>query len=204
MVRLKFLEIICILIKNPPEKWRVFCYYYSRDSIMICEICKIKTAVFHVQQFVGDNIYEMHLCRDCASKKGISKDGKSFDFSLSKLLTSFTQKKTLPVKSGNELDTCKTCGTKVSEMKDDGQVGCPDCYNYFRSSIASAISYNGAYIYHKGKLPSKLKAYKTILIDKESLKRELEEAVNNEEYESAVIIRDKLTNLEAGFILDDN
>ena len=171
---------------------------------MICEICKNKTAVFHIQQLVADNVYEIHLCRDCASKKGISKDGKSFDFSLSKLLTNFTQKKALPVKTKNELDTCKTCGTKVSEMKEDGQVGCPDCYNFFRSSIASVISQNGAYTYHNGKLPSKLKAYKTILIDKETLKRELEEAVSNEEYEHAVIIRDKLTNLEAGFNLNDH
>ncbi len=171
---------------------------------MICEICKDKTAVFHVQQLVGENIYEMHLCRDCASKKGISKDGKSFDFSLSKLLNNFTQKKSLPGRSKNELDTCKTCGSKVSDMKGDGQVGCPDCYNFFRSSIASEIAVNGAYTYHKGKLPSKLRAYKTILIDKETLKRELEQAVDNEEYENAVILRDKLTKLEAGFNLDDN
>ena len=171
---------------------------------MICEICKNKSAVFHVQQLVGGNIYEMHLCRDCASQNGISKDGKSFDFSLSKLLTNFTQKKSLPGKSGHEKETCKTCGTKASDMKEDGQLGCPDCYNYFRSYITQIISLNGSYVYHKGKLPSKLKAYKTILIDKEFLKRELEEAVSNEEYENAVIIRDKLTNLEAGFKIDDN
>jgi protein arginine kinase activator len=171
---------------------------------MICEVCKNKSAVFHVQQLVGEDVYEMHLCRDCASRKGISKDGKSFDFSLSKLLSNFTQKKTIPGKSSNELDKCKTCGSRVSEMKEDGQVGCPDCYNYFRSSIAAAISFNGIYTYHTGKLPSKLKAYKTILIDKEYLIRELEEAVYNEEYENAVIIRDKLTHLEAGFHLDDN
>lgn len=171
---------------------------------MICEICKNKSAVFHVQQIVGEKVYEMHLCRDCASKKGISKDGKSFDFSLSKLLSNFTQKTKLPEKSNNELEKCKTCGTKVNEMKENGQVGCPDCYNFFRSSIAASISFNGVYTFHTGKLPSKLKAYKTILIDKEYLKRELEEAVNNEEYENAVIIRDKLTHLEEGFNLDDN
>ena len=41
---------------------------------MICEICKDKTAVFHVQQIIGEDVYEMHLCRDCASKKGISRE----------------------------------------------------------------------------------------------------------------------------------
>jgi protein arginine kinase activator len=171
---------------------------------MICEICKDKTAVFHVQQIMGDNIFEMHLCRDCASKKGISKDGKSFDFSLSKLINNLTKKETLPGKSPNEMEMCKTCATKISDMKEEGQVGCPDCYTYFRSTIAADISLNGSYVHHKGKLPNKLKAYKTILIDKEYLKRELEEAVNNEEYESAVILRDKLTKLEAGFGHDDN
>jgi len=170
---------------------------------MICEICKDKTAVFHVQQIMGEDVYEMHLCRDCASKKGISRDGKSFDFSLSKLLTGFIRNTALPAKSINELDRCKTCGTKVSEMEEDGQVGCPNCYTSFRSSVAAAVSLNGSYIYHTGKLPAKLKTYKTILIDKEYLKRELEEAVLNEEYENAVILRDKLTKLDAGFGLDD-
>jgi protein arginine kinase activator len=170
---------------------------------MICEICKEKTAVFHVQQIMGEDVYEMHLCRDCASKKGISRDGKTFDFSLSKLLTGLIKNTALPAKSKNELEKCKTCGTKVSDMKEDGQVGCPDCYNSFRSNVAAEISMNGSYIYHTGKLPAKLKAYKTILIDKEYLKRELEEAVINEEYENAVILRDKLTNLDAGFGLDD-
>ena len=156
-----------------------------------------------MKRILGEDVYEMHLCRECASKKGISKDGKSFDFSLTKLLTGFIRNSALPVKSTNELEKCKTCGTKVTEMKEDGQVGCPDCYTSFRSSVAAAISLNGSYIYHTGKLPAKLKAYKTILIDKEYLKRELEEAVLNEEYENAVILRDKLTNLDAGFDLDD-
>ncbi len=170
---------------------------------MICEICKKKTAVFHVQQFLGDNVYEMHLCRDCAAKKGISRDGKTFDFSLSKLLNNFNNK-VIPERTINESETCKTCGSKAVDIKEDGQVGCPDCYNYFRSSIASIISLNGSYLEHRGKLPSKLQAYKTILIDKEKLKRELDQAVINEEYENAVILRDKLTNIEAGFSLNED
>ncbi len=170
---------------------------------MICEICKKKTAVFHIQQIIGEDVYEMHLCRDCASRNGISKGGNSFDFSFSKLLTGFIRNSALPEKSINESEKCSTCGTKVSEMEKDGQVGCPNCYASFRSSIAANISMNGSYIFHTGKLPVRLKAYKTILIDKENLKKELEEAVINEEYENAVIIRDKLTNIDAGFGFDD-
>ncbi len=170
---------------------------------MICEVCKDRTAVFHVQQIMGEDLYEMHLCRECAAKKGISKDGKIFDFSLSKLISGLIKNSPVPVRTGNESDKCQTCGTKITDMKESGLVGCPDCYNTFRSSIAKVISRNGSYIYHRGKLPTKLQAYKTILIDKEELKRELEEAVNNEEYENAVIIRDKLASLDSGFKADD-
>ncbi|MCF6334659.1 MAG: UvrB/UvrC motif-containing protein [Spirochaetales bacterium] len=170
---------------------------------MICEVCKDRTAVFHVQQIMGGDLYEMHLCRECAAKKGISRDGKNFDFSLSKLISGLIKNTPLPEKSGIEADKCRTCGTKISNMKESGVVGCPDCYNTFRSNITNAISLNGKYIYHKGKLPIKLRAYKTILVDKEELKRELEEAVNNEEYENAVILRDKLAILDSGFQLND-
>ena len=120
---------------------------------MQCEMCKEASAVFHVQQILGEDVYEMHLCRECASKKGISRDGKSYDFSLSKLLTGLLKDVKIPDRSQSESEKCRTCGTKVKDMKDTGHVGCPDCYNTFRSSINSEISLNGSYVFHTGKLP---------------------------------------------------
>ena len=43
----------------------------------------------------------------------------------------------------------------------------------------------------------RLKAYKALLVDKEILKKSLQEAVANEDYETAANIRDSISSLES-------
>jgi protein arginine kinase activator len=75
-------------------------------------------------------------------------------------------------------------------------VGCPECYATFRSEIDDLLSEYSDAVHHKGRYPSKLHAYKAILIDKEQLKKQLEEAVRQEEYEHAAQIRDRIREIE--------
>jgi protein-arginine kinase activator protein McsA len=50
---------------------------------------------------------------------------------------------------------------------------------------------------HKGKLPRSILTYKTFFIDRENLKIQLEIALDNEDYEKAAQLRDKISGLDS-------
>ena len=49
---------------------------------------------------------------------------------------------------------CKSCGTRLSEFYETGMLGCPDCYNAFRTEIISALKKVQGATTHIGKSPS--------------------------------------------------
>lgn len=162
---------------------------------MKCQICDEKAASVHVQQIVGNEVVELHICQDCAQKRGITDGGGRIELSLSQLLTGLvsTQKS---ARSEKTADKCPSCGLTLVEFRKDGRLGCPECYTTFKREIEVFLQNTTGATRHKGKYPARLKAYKSLLIDRELLKDRLKEAVSNEDYEKAAIIRDKIRTIE--------
>ncbi len=163
---------------------------------MLCDICGKKDAVIHIQQIIGKEIIDVHLCKKCARDKKVTEADSSGSSNIIALIMSLLENKDLKKIVTNNVTRCPTCGTKLSEVKSGGKVGCPDCYREFRVVIRNILGLDSAPLLYSGSISSKLQTYRTILIDRERLKRELEEAVMKEDYETAVIIRDKLKDLE--------
>jgi len=166
------------------------------EDLMICDICGENEAIIHVQQIMGGEILEIHMCAECAKKKGVAmdKDG-SGEFSLSKLLSGLVESFSQDEQTV-QVDECPGCGTRLSDMQENERVGCPECYTVFRAAIDDILSEYTERIVHNGRYPEKLKAYKAILIDKEVLKKKLNEAVQKEDYEYAAKLRDRIMELE--------
>ncbi len=161
---------------------------------MKCELCGENDSVVHVQQVIGNETVDMHLCGVCAHEKGISKSSDKIELSLSQFLTGLLDlgtKETEP-----DTSECPTCGMKITDFKNDGRLGCPDCYVSFSSEIRNVHKRLSGASRHKGKLPAKLRTYKELLIDRERLKSQLEQAVDQEDYETAAIIRDQINAIE--------
>ena len=97
----------------------------------------------------------------------------------------------IPDKSGI---LCKGCGISRDDIIKNSALGCPECYDTFGGALFPTLSQ--ASISDGVKMPSLRRAR----LDRErtlkELKAELKSAVNNENYELAVIIRDKIRNLE--------
>jgi len=162
---------------------------------MKCQICEENTASIHVQQIMGNEVVELHLCEKCAQKRGISSGGASIELSLSQLLTGLVDTEATG-KSEKSADRCPNCGLTLVEFRKDGKLGCSECYTAFKREIEIFLQNTSGTIRHKGKYPARLKAYKTLLIDREQLKDELKKAVTNEDYEKAAMIRDKIETIE--------
>ncbi len=166
---------------------------------MKCELCKKNDAVIHIQQIVGKENKEIHLCEKCAHKNGISSNSDKIELSLNELLNGLVDLSPRP----RSEDSCPACGTRLKDFRKNGLVGCPECYSAFREEIAGYLEDFAGKVKHTGKYPKRLKAYKALLVDKEILKKRLQEAVDNEDYEAAASLRDRISSLEGSQEADE-
>ena len=164
---------------------------------MICDVCGENEAIVHVQQIMGGELYEFHMCGECARKKGVSTDQDgNMQFSLSHLLGGLVDSAEQEDETGMPATECPNCHTSLKELREQETAGCPECYTVFRGQIDELLGEYTDVTTHRGRYPEKLKAYKTILVDKEALKKQLKEAVYREEYETAARLRDRIQEME--------
>lgn len=117
-------------------------------------------------------------------------------FSIGKLLSSFFD---VPGK-GQQLKSdelkCDQCGLSFPRFAQTGRFGCSNCYNAFEGALNPMLRKIHGKTYHVGKVPRRSGSQIRVRNEIQHLKRELQEAVNAEEYERAAVIRDKIKELE--------
>ncbi len=165
------------------------------SSTVKCEVCKQRESVIHIQQVIGDERVDMYLCEVCAHEKGVSQRDDKIELTVSQLLAGLLEGKAED-DTERSVDECPSCGRNVSEVKADGRLGCPECYSSFATEIRAMQRNLSGSTQHKGKLPKRIKEYKELLIDRQNLKSELDEAVRNEDYETAAALRDRIREIE--------
>lgn len=162
---------------------------------MKCDVCGKNEAVIHVKQIMGDQVKELHLCSECAREKGISGEEDLIELSLSQLLTGLIDL-TDKYSGGEQKDVCPVCGTTIKDFRKNASVGCADCFNIFNKEIENYLENTAGQAQHTGKLPEKVVTLKTLLVDKESLREKLEIAIEQENYEQAAVLRDRIKIIE--------
>lgn len=162
---------------------------------MKCEMCGKNEAIVHVRQIMGNKAVDLHLCSDCAAKSGISDQDQIVDLTVSQLLTGLMDAGEGTAEKNTE-GMCPVCGLSVQEFRRTGKTGCPECYEFFRQDILGMLENVSGVGRHRGKLPKKLRSYKTLMVDKQILKQQLKEAVEREDYEAAAALRDRIRSFE--------
>ncbi len=178
---------------------------------MYCERCKKNEATIHLSEIMKDIKSEVHLCEQCAREVGLNTKISNFTLTLPEMLTF------LNVDDVNELQgkkRCATCGCDFIEYKTNGKLGCPDCYIYLADQLEPAlVSFHGD-LRHCGKFPLynnstenneiKIPVVKNKNPDDLSrLQVELEDAVREERYEDAAVIRDRIKELNGSLKKQD-
>lgn len=165
--------------------------------MIICEECKMKPATVHFTQNIQGKKTEMHLCEECAAQKGNLFFNIDSNFSIPNLLGSFLGYNLSGLKPVTSGQVCPNCKTNFNDIRHMGKLGCSECYLAFEQELEPTLRRIHGNSRHIGRVP--LRGGGTYLIKKQiaDLKNQLQIAVNNEEYEKAAVIRDKIKKLES-------
>ncbi len=158
---------------------------------MKCQSCGKKQATIKYSENIDGAKQELHLCVDCAKKFGITGFNELF-------VPMFVNLPEYDELLGLQ---CKNCGYRLEDYSRTGLFGCPECYNTFVDTLDELF-----YKIHGKNRHVKIeqnindnnlndKSKKDEILE---LREKLQHLVEEEKYEEAAVIRDKIKELERG------
>ncbi|MGB8226558.1 MAG: UvrB/UvrC motif-containing protein [Sedimentisphaerales bacterium] len=192
---------------------------------MQCNICKTRTATVHLTEIIDGQRTESHLCQSCAQKEGITiKSQLSLNELLGSLIAAHQQPDEQG--QGEAEKSCPVCGMTMEIFRKQALLGCPKDYEIFERNLQVIIekAHDGN-LTHKGKFPPGISpqtvcSSDTVKDEKETkteneldsahsassgragspqvetLEKQLEQAVRDEDYELAAKLRDQIKALQ--------
>ncbi len=152
---------------------------------MLCDDCNKNPATIFFKDVLPDKTVELHLCEHCAQKRGLSKSQKLSPIEI--------LQKLLQEKNGKDEETiCPVCYLSLAEFKRNGRFGCSNCLNAFSPYIKNLIKQIHQSDRHIGR---RIEPGENKGIEIFKLHEELKQALENEAYEEAAKIRDRLKQL---------
>lgn len=168
---------------------------------MRCQKCE-KPATFHITELTGGKPQELHLCEDHA-REYLSQSSEEPTSTAAMAALAQQIAKHMPVgQTAEELaqldqQSCPVCGITFYEFRNQGRLGCPHDYVCFESQLEPLILNIHGENEHTGKTPKrspKGSERRTQLI---RLRREMKEAVADEDYERASKLRDQIRRIDS-------
>jgi protein arginine kinase activator len=175
----------------------------------LCESCGSEQAVVHLVQIQDGAIAHTHLCQRCAQQAA--------EHGPASMAVVFAMPAALTGLFGNVLATekgrptppptlddpvCYVCGTTLEQVTESGQLGCAACYGVFAAQVEQAMTSAHDTSVYQGKLPRNLPQELDGQREVVRLRRMLSELVDNELFEEAASVRDRLAELAAGVVGD--
>lgn len=161
---------------------------------MKCEKCGKNEATVLYRESINGNETKMHLCNICAKEREESSP-LWHDFFTSSLLGGIFAPAAGAKKEMPAAKKCPLCGSDFSALQRSGKVGCPECYGAFSDYLAPTLKRLHGGATHRGRAPKKYRAKLEAENTIRELEAELKRSIENEEYERAAEIRDKLRSL---------
>jgi protein arginine kinase activator len=162
---------------------------------MLCDNCRERDAMIQVTQVIGNEMRKHNLCEKCAVEKGFKTPEAAPQHQLIDFL--MPAQKALPATMA-EIGRCAFCASTLRDFRATGRLGCARCYTSFESSLRDLLRRVHGNSRHVGKrytppqLPSSGEA--PSLLDE--LRERLRRAVENEQFELAAELRDRIRVIE--------
>ncbi len=163
---------------------------------MLCDICGKNQATVHLTEIVDDQMSELHLCEECARNKSAQMEQQ---FGLSDILAGMADFDK-PLKAAETVSLkCPNCGLTYAEFKKIGRLGCGDCYSAFRQYLAPLLKRIHGAVKHSGKAPAnagQVPGQPRANNELQEMRRRLLKAVEQEDFEEAARLRDRIREME--------
>jgi protein arginine kinase activator len=114
---------------------------------------------------------------------------------LAEFLSSMLDKNLIKKPSEISDKKCPTCGMQFSDFSKTGRLGCGNCYLTFRSQLNGLLRKIHGSTQHRGKVPFTPGDVMKPLREERKLQEELRKAVEEEDFEKAAKLRDRIKAL---------
>ncbi len=159
---------------------------------MLCSMCGKKTATTHIKSSINGVTEQLYLCSDCAREYSTQNS-----MSLGSLIGSFFGDTLRTQSHTDNRKRCPGCGICFDDIASSGKVGCDKCYETFLDKLLPSLQRMHGRSRHAGKAPASVTAEPTLQDKIDLLKAQLEQAISEQNFEQAAILRDQIKALES-------
>lgn len=162
---------------------------------MLCQNCGKNEATTHIKRIVNGEATEAHLCADCAKALGYHTAFPDFGFNFADMLGSFFNESPVGAMQSGVV-RCEKCGSSFNDIVRSGKMGCSDCYKTFYDKLMPSFERIHGRTHHEGKVANAAPEMRKVS-EIDSLKEQLQKAVDEQNYEEAARLRDTIKQLES-------
>ncbi len=164
---------------------------------MLCDHCKERDAVINLTQVEHDSKVTLHLCEQCAQQKGVETGGAILKSPLGGFITAMGKGAANVLPTPADGLRCGSCGSTLKDFRESGRLGCAQCYLAFDAHLRDLLRRLHGSSQHVGERyvpPGDAAADpRRQLLE---LRDQLRRAVENENFELAAELRDRIRVLE--------
>ena len=161
---------------------------------MVCDNCHERDAVVNLTTIEDNVVRQLHLCEQCAAARGVETSAAATKHPLGEFLQAVQQQS---VPASAEAGKCAFCGLTMKDFRDTGRMGCAHCYTTFESSMRELLRRVHGGPRHIGRAyraPNERVLEKAGVLGE--LREKLRRAIEQEQFEAAAELRDRIKVLE--------
>jgi protein arginine kinase activator len=166
---------------------------------MLCVNCKKNEATTYYKQVSDGMVTEMMLCPKCAPGVIVSPTlSYDSDIGFGDMVAGLMSKSSSrAVGDMPKKQRCGLCGSSFDDLVKAGKIGCAECYEIFHDKLLPSIEGIHGSVPYRGHIPNS--AGEAIKKEREiqSLQTAMSIAIQEQDFEHAAVLRDKIKALTA-------
>lgn len=169
---------------------------------MLCQKCQEREANVQITKMVNGKTQKLYLCEYCAhhaqEMSFVINPNIVPDFlqALFGFATPTQNQGQSQAQTSTPEKVCPQCGMKFSQITQAGKLGCSVCYQTFSDQLEPLLRRIHGGGQHAGKIPARRGKELREKVEITKLKEKLQQLVQKEDFEGAVLVRDEIKRLE--------